>query len=261
MGRRAICAGLTVVITIGSGFGQSAAARPAFVVASIKSYAAGAPFPAGGGNGSKVSPDGVAWRYTRLLFCIAWAYDTPGRVVGPEWIKDRYDITAKASGPVPEAQLKLMTQSLLTDRFKLKVHREKRELPVVVMSVAKGGPRNLQRAESGDPPIYETVGGKLVFRGTMSGLAAILGNSPPFGVREQVVDRTGITGPFNLTLNVGDFDVDDPVFGGRFEEMQSAAFSFLTAALEKQLGLRLEHRKVSLESIVVDSGNKVPTEN
>jgi uncharacterized protein (TIGR03435 family) len=43
--------------------------------------------------------------------------------------------------------------------------------------------------------------------------------------------------------------------------MRSAAFTSLTAALEKQLGLRLEHRKVPLESLVVDSGNKIPTEN
>jgi uncharacterized protein (TIGR03435 family) len=70
-----------------------------------------------------------------------------------------------------------------------------------------------------------------------------------------VVDRTGITGLFNLALNVGDFDVNDPIFGRKYEEMRSAAFSSLSAALEKQLGLKLEHRKVPLESLVVDSGN------
>jgi uncharacterized protein (TIGR03435 family) len=261
MNRAVIVARAMAAITVSSVFAQSVAERPAFEVASIKAYTAGAPFPVGGSNGIKVSPDGVAWRYTRLLFCLAWAYDTPGRVFGPDWIKDRYDIIAKASGPVPEAQLKLMAQALMEDRFKLKVHRELRDLPVVVLIVAKGGPKNLQRADAGDPPKYETAGSKLVFQGSMSGFAAVLGNSPPYGVREQVVDQTGITGPFNLSLNVGDFDVNDPVFDGKYEEMQNAAFSSLSAALEKQLGLRLEHRKIPLESLVVDSGNRVPTGN
>jgi uncharacterized protein (TIGR03435 family) len=76
-----------------------------------------------------------------------------------------------------------------------------------------------------------------------------------------VVDQTGIAGLFGLTLNVGDFDVNDPVFGGKYAEMQSAAFANLSSALERNYGLRLEHRKVPLASLVVESGNKIPTEN
>jgi len=239
---RQVIGASVIAATVRLAFAQSAE-RPAFEAASIKMYPAGEPSPAGGNNGIRVSPDGVAWRWARLEFCIGWAYDIPGRIVGPEWIHDRYDIVAKASGPTSQAQLRLMVQTLLEDRFKLKVHRELRELPVVVLIVAKGGPKNLRRAEAGDPPKYETTGSKLVFQGSMSSFAAVLGNSPPNGVREQVVDQTGITGLFNLALNVGDFDVNDPVFGGKYEEMHSAAFSSLSAALEKQLGLRLEHRK------------------
>src|SRR5258708_10784120 len=157
--RQAICASV-IAVTVGFVFAQSAAERPAFEVASVRMYPAGAPFPAGGNNGIRVSPDGVAWRFARLEFCIGWAYDIPGRIIGPEWISNRYDIVAKASGPVSKAQLRLMVQSLLEERFKLKVHRELRELPVVVLIVAKGGPKNLQRAEGGDPPKYETAGSK-----------------------------------------------------------------------------------------------------
>jgi uncharacterized protein (TIGR03435 family) len=253
--------GAIAIITVSPVFGQSVRERPTFEVASIKAYTASTPVPTAVSRGLAVSPDGVAWRYTRLLFCLSWAYDIPGEVFGPEWIKDRYDIIAKASGPVPTAELKLMAQTLVEERFKLKVHRELRELPVVALIVAKGGAKNLQRAEAGDPPKYEAADSKLVFRGSMSEFAAVLGNSPPYGVRERVVDQTGIKGLFNFTLNVGDFDVNDPVFGGKYEEMQSAAFSSLSAALEKQFGFKLEHRKVPLESLVVDSGNKIPTEN
>jgi uncharacterized protein (TIGR03435 family) len=261
MNRAAIGASAIAVITVSPVFAQAVRERPAFEVGLVKAYTAGSPSPTAASSGLKVSPDGVALRYTRLLFCLAWAYDVPGDDFGPDWIKDRYDITAKASGPVPEAELKLMAQTLLEARFKLRVHRELRELPVVVLIVAKSGAMNLQRADAGDPPKYETAGSKLVFKGSMSSFANVLGNSPPFGVRERVVDQTGITGLFNMALDVGDFDVNDPVFGGKYEEMRSAAFWSLSAALEKQLGLRLEHRKVPLESLVVDSGNKVPTEN
>jgi len=261
MNRTALGLTAIAVITVNPAFGQSVRERPAFEVASIRAYTPGTPFPTAASSGLKVSPDGVAWRYTRLLFCLAWAYDVPGDVFGPEWIKDRYDITAKASGPISEAELRLMAQTLMEGRFKLKVHRELRELPVVALIVAKSGAKNLQRADAGDPPMYETAGSKLVFRGSLSSFTNVLGNSPPFGVRERVVDQTGITGLFNIALDVGDFDANDPVFGGKYEEMRSAAFTSLSAALEKQLGLRLEHRKVPLESLVVDSGNKIPTEN
>jgi uncharacterized protein (TIGR03435 family) len=138
-------------LAIDVSFAQPAAERPAFEVASIRMYPAGEPSPAGGNNGIRVSPDGVAWPWARLEFCIGWAYDIPGRIFGPGWIHDRYDIVAKASGPVSTAQLRLMVQTLLEDRFRLKVHRELRELPVAVLIVAKGGPKNLQRAEAGDP--------------------------------------------------------------------------------------------------------------
>jgi uncharacterized protein (TIGR03435 family) len=244
-----------LLMMAGIAFSQS------FEVASIHMYADGAPFPTGGVTGITVSPDGVAWRYARLSFCIGWAYDIPGRISGPDWIHDRYDIVAKASGPVSKEQLRMMVQTLLEERFKLKVHRETVEVEVVALVVAKNGPKNLQKSTDGDPMKCEPADGKLSFQGSLANFANILGNSPPYGVREQVVDQTGIGGLFNITLNVGDFDVNDPAFGGKYAEMQSAAFAYLSSALEKKYGLRLEHRKVPMASLVVESGNMVPTEN
>lgn len=249
---RLLIAGAMVSIA----FSQS----PTFEVASIKMYPDGAPFPTDGTIGIRVSPDGVAWRYARLSFCIGWAYDIPGRITGPDWIRDRYDIVAKASGPVSKAQIRSMVQTLLEERFKLKVRRETVELPVVALIVAKNGPKNLQQSTDGDPMKYEPGNGTLSFQGSLENFATILGNSPPYGVREQVVDQTGIGGLFKITLN-GDFDLNDPTFGGKYVEMQSGAFAFISSALEKKYGLRLEHRKVPLASLVVESGNKVPTEN
>jgi hypothetical protein len=144
----------------GIAFSQS----PAFEVASIHMYADGAPFPTGGATGITVSPDGVAWRYARLSFCIGWAYDIPGRISGPNWIHDRYDIVAKASGPVSKEKLRLMVRTLLEERFKLKVHRETVDVAVVALIVAKNGPKNLQKSTDGDPPKYEVANGTLSFQ-------------------------------------------------------------------------------------------------
>jgi uncharacterized protein (TIGR03435 family) len=246
---------------VGIAYAQSAAKRPSFEVASIKMYPDGAPFPTDGTLGIRVSPDGVSWRYARLLNCILWAYDIPGRITGPDWIHGRYDIVSKASGPAAKAELRLMVQTLLEERFRLKVRRETVDIEVVALVVAKNGPKNLQQSTDGDPMKYEPANGTLSFQGSLENFAAILGNSPPYGVREQVVDQTGITGLFNLKLDVGDFDVNDSAFGGKYADMQSAAFAYLSSALEKKYGLRLEHRKVPMASLVVESGNKIPTEN
>ena len=122
------------------------AQRPQFDVASIKMYPPGASRPPGGNNGFKIAPDSVAARYTRFWAALAWAYDIPGSVFGPDWVTDdRFDIVAKAAGPVPESQLRLMVQTLLENRFQLKLHREMRELPVGVMEIAKGGVKKISR--------------------------------------------------------------------------------------------------------------------
>jgi uncharacterized protein (TIGR03435 family) len=115
-------------------------------------YPAGGQAPQGGGNRFTAAPDGITARYTKLFAVLAWAYDIPGRVFGPDWIfSERYDIAAKAAGPVPEAQLKLITQALLRDRFALTVHRETRELPVAVLTVGANGAKNLRAAEAAKP--------------------------------------------------------------------------------------------------------------
>src|SRR5688572_6639805 len=70
------------------------------------------------------------------------AYGVEGyRLVGgPEWIRsDRYDIEAKTEGNPSRAEMMLMLQALLTERFQLRLHREAREMPAYVLTVARGG--------------------------------------------------------------------------------------------------------------------------
>ncbi len=81
---------------------------------------------------------------TTLKFLVEWAYGIQPfqHSGGPSWMgTDRYDVVAKAAGKATDAQMKLMLQTLLADRFQLKFHRETKELPVFVISLGKNPPK------------------------------------------------------------------------------------------------------------------------
>src|SRR4029434_5123088 len=75
---------------------------------------------------------------------IANSYGVEGYLIvgGPDWIRaDRYDLEARASGEPSRPEMMLMLQALLEDRFQLRTHRETREMPAYVLTVARGGAR------------------------------------------------------------------------------------------------------------------------
>jgi uncharacterized protein (TIGR03435 family) len=200
---------------------------------------------------------------------------------GPGWIdSDRYDIEAKADGNPPgEIMAGPMTQALLEDRFKLKVHREAREQPVYSLTVAKGGlkiqpltepcvTRDLlaMMAARGAPPSNicgsvrrPTVKGQNMtvdLRSmTMANLAAYLSGT----MDRTVLDKTSTPGIFDMKL---EFVIDDTTrnFPGARAATPSAdpGPSIFTAI--QQLGLKLESDKGPVEFLVIDHVEK-PSEN
>ena len=79
------------------------------------------------------APGHFNMRNVPLRMLLEWAYRLKDyEISGPDWIKidERYEVIAKAAGPVPESQVRQMLQTLLVERFQMKVHRESRELPV-----------------------------------------------------------------------------------------------------------------------------------
>ena len=68
---------------------------------------------------------------------------------GPAWLEsEHYDVNAKAEGNPTQDQMFLMLQKMLEDRFKLKLHRETKELPVYALLVAKNGPKLKKSSDS-----------------------------------------------------------------------------------------------------------------
>jgi uncharacterized protein (TIGR03435 family) len=198
---------------------------------------------------------------------------SPNLLGGPDWVStDKYDLTAKADEATIQAwdklppgeqkeELRHMLQTLLTDRFKLTMRHETREMPVWALEVAKGGPK--LTPAPGPPPVlndgsdpskpYESPWkmdlGLLSGRArTMDELAQVL-----WGKREiesrKVLDRTGLTGRYNFTLKWA--PEDDPGDGSG---------PSLFTAIQEQLGLKLESTKTPLDVLVIDHIDR-PSEN
>jgi uncharacterized protein (TIGR03435 family) len=168
------------------------------------------------------------------------------QIVGPDWLtNDRYDIVARAAGPVAGQQvLQQMLQSLLTDRFKLMVRCEQQPRPVYALIVAERGPQ-MRRAQNttGNGTTASDVG-RLSFTSTpMPALARRLSQL----LHEPVIDDTGLEGAYDFSLQ---WQQDDAGVGAS-----------LFTAVEEQLGLKLERRRMPIEILVVEHAERAPIEN
>jgi uncharacterized protein (TIGR03435 family) len=237
-------------------FAASAAAEQptAFEVASVKSRK---PVVAEGRTGERIDsvPGSLTIRNASMGACIKWAWWVKDyQISGPSWLNDeRYDIVAKAAGPVGTDELRQMLRTLLAGRFQLQVHRETKELPVYTLVAARSGPK-LHNAEPGGNTDMRGENGSFVFRGTsMPQFADDL--STLSQVDRPVLDRTGIPGTFDFSLKFGDSN----------DEMKSVLVvgggPSLFTIIQEQLGLKLEARKGPVEILVIDHVERIPTEN
>lgn len=243
----------------GLSLGQSAP-RPRFDVAAVRMYPAGA-VVAPGAQGFEQSRDGLRATHVTLRGCLQWAYGIAD-VEGPDWItNESYDITAKAAAPVLGAEMNQMMQTLLEERFKLRVRREMKDSLVGVLGVGKSGVKNLRAVEHpGQPEIRREDGRLYLKNATMRFVASVMASPLGRMPLETVVNDTGLEGQFDLTLDFNDFNPSDPQFRD-YREMRDALLDFASRALDKSYGLKIERRKLPIEFLVVEGGNKVPTEN
>jgi uncharacterized protein (TIGR03435 family) len=214
----------------------------------------------------ETTPDSLTMRHITAGDCIRWAYGLqPYEIVGPTWIDPPtdfyYDIVAKAAGPARDDQLKLMLRTLLADRFKLTVHREKRGLPVYLLTVARNG-HKLHPADRSETSRNEPGGGPYQMRFvnvSMPRFAEMLDS--PWNSR-PVLDRTGLEGGFDFAWDLAPYLIDPgtgkPILDARGAvDMEDA----IVRGLADQLGLRLEPTKAPIDVLVIDHLEKMPTEN
>jgi uncharacterized protein (TIGR03435 family) len=187
---------------------------------------------------------------------------------GPAWLKtDRYEIVAKAEGDAsPDMMNGPMLQALLEDRFKLKVHRETREIPVYNLTLAKAAPklRPFQEGSCTHCGAGGTMKGpNLVLRGqgvSLDEIAKSLGT----GLDRPVIDKTGLAGKFDFELEFARDQAMGPAFRDPNQVIAAAADPSagpsIFAAIQEQLGLRLEPAKGPGEFLIIDSVER-PSEN
>jgi uncharacterized protein (TIGR03435 family) len=197
-------------------------------------------------------------------------------VGGPDWMRqERYTIQTAAAGSPDSARVALMLRHLLEDRFKLVAHMEKRELPAYALTVARPGrlgPKLKPRVppcETGKPLPPETVpefmqpicgpsrmGGTVFLAAgiTMTTFAQLITS---LWLNAPVVDRTGLTGQYDVTLmNFVNQWTDDPLKA----EASDPNSARLPVAMEEQLGLKLEMRREVQDVLVIERLER-PTEN
>jgi uncharacterized protein (TIGR03435 family) len=234
--------------------GQETAARPAFEVVSVKPT----PPSSGGPIGLFTYPGGrIRASMCTLHYLIREAYDMEMyRIVGgPRWAdEDRFDVEAKPAASSesskwvpasfktpPNLVMRQMLQTLLADRFQLKVHTEMKKESVYALVTAKGGPRLKQPNSTTVQPFVSFMPTGLSGRNaTMDQLTARLADI----LGRPVSNRTGIEGHF-------DFLIDYPP-----DDAGTDRAVLLLRALQDQVGLKLETQPGSVEVLVIDRAER-----
>ena len=196
---------------------------------------------------------------TTLQFLLEWAYgiQPSQHSDGPAWMTaDRYDIVAKAEGNATDEQMRRMVQTLITDRFKLKVHHESKELSVLVVSLGKGAPklfppkddevhaiRIAPQSGTEQKNAYHVVATRFSLTQLTDTFARQLGT--------VIVNQTGMNGDYDFTL---DLTPDD----SRPNPLDP---TILLSAMREQLGLTVKSQKSAVDFLVIDGVEKVVAGN
>ncbi len=222
-------------------------ASPAFEVASVRPTGCPASSATTGwtvSHGTFTAHD--AW--VRALIAVAYGVHAAQVHGGPAWIDtELYDVVAKAgSADISEPdQIRPMLRTLLADRFKLVVHKQTQEGPIYTLVPGRNGPKMQEAGQAEKTNVSFPRGGRLVCkRINMPALVIVLTNT--LGI--PVVDKTGLKGFYDFSLEWTDA-LAKPANGSA---PPADAPPDIFAALQDQLGLRLEAKKGPVEVVVVD---------
>ena len=265
-------------------YGQPGDPRPEFEAAVVKVTQGSAPpgaWTATGGPGTP-DPGHFTARSIPLFDLIVRAYGLNRyQIIAPEWLNTaRFDLAAKLPEGTTREGLASMLQRLLEERLRVAVHKDRREMPVYQMTVAKGGPKFQEwvpdaasaedrkappphpsprdRALDGDgyPVLADRqVSDRAVVRGRISQrmvgagmdrLTALLA----LQLDRPVIDRTELHAKYNFSLH---YVLDSLALRGDGPS--------LAEAVQSQLGLKLESKREMVDVLIVDHAEKIPAGN
>jgi uncharacterized protein (TIGR03435 family) len=231
------------------------AVAPRFVAASVKANTS-----IRNGIGNKFDPGMMRWTNAPLAVLIQAAFGLRGyQAVGwPQWLNvDKWDIDAKTDGPTNSKQKYEMLQTLLAERFGLQFHREMKDIQGYSLVIAKGGPK-LHEAKEGE--VSSAPAGTRIDRGLISGHQVHMEDWVGFLTGElgcPFEDNTGLKGVYDFKLEWSP-DEGQPNSGGEPGDPNGPT---IFAAMQDQLGLKLEVKKFPVEMFVIDHIDRLPTAN
>jgi len=261
--------------------GQTPDSQVVFEVATVKHGLPGDYGAGGSGGPGTRDPTRYSVENYPLSSLLEIAYGISSyQLSGPAWIdRERFTVTAKVPEGATQEQLKLMMRNLLIERFQLAAHFEKKEVAGYQLVVAKGGPK--LAASPGDPnqnddpanaPAAFTntldkegypqlppgrhysmavAGDRARFRfvdESLEHFAEILGDQ----IHQPIKNATGLTGKYDFQVSWS--TAMQPNVSG------DSGPSIFTA-IQEQLGLRLESKKLPVDTVVIDHIARTPTEN
>lgn len=204
----------------------------------------------------KVTPDSVLIHATSLKSIVAWAFAAKEyQVAGPDWLDTtRYDISAKSGAEATDDKMRLMMQSLLTERFKFAYHRATKETQSYALVIGKNGSKLVESKTEGDAEVDPDQSRMQItfLRTPLSALTDLL----YMMLRAPVVDETGLNGKYDLTVDAMKYMAMANDSGAPMDPV-----SLVMTAVQEELGLKLESRKVALDMLVVDHVEKNAGEN
>jgi uncharacterized protein (TIGR03435 family) len=230
------------------------------------------------------SPDRFTAVAASLRSLVAYAYRLRDFQIvgGPVWANsDRWAVDAKMAPEfvsqtrtdlaIPDTKA-LMVQSLLNERFKLKIHWEKRDLPAYALMFTKTGSKlkiSTAQSSANAPASAPTLHGPLTPGSWRATRGLIEGNAVPLSrlvnmlstlVGRPIVDKTDLTALYEFSLHwTPDQTVDPGSFSTpstRVPDQDEFAWPALTTALKEQLGLQLEDTKAPLDVLVIESAER-----
>lgn len=223
-----------------------AQAPPAFEAASIKPTQHGR--DAQGWSRSSIdvpSPGRLVAENSSLDELIRYAYDLKEyQVSGPVWLNDDsvcFDIAATTSG-ASKAQIRVMLQTLLAERFHLESHRERRTLSVYNLVAVKSGAKLQLTTSHREGPSVQSNSGRNggTFKATNVSMADFAYQLSRH-LNRPVFDQTGLKDRYDFSL--------------QYDE------AGLVPVVQQQLGLRIESAKAPVDVLIIDHIDRVPTEN
>lgn len=238
----------------------SALAAPAFEAASVKpSDPADRRMRVDAMTGGRLTARSVSLSW---LVQFAWHLEPYQLSGGPGWMQtSRYDVTARAEDlTTGNDRIRQMTQTLLAERFALKLHTESKDLPIYRMTTAKSakGLRQAAACAAPDCPVFDmSIGGQLTARGvTMEDFSHVLTDLTSRPVRNQ----TALAGQYDFRLSWTPDDATPGAIGPRGSPAPDPTLASIFTALTEQLGLKLQSDKGPVDVYIIDHAEK-PSEN